>query len=293
MTTDPLLKVARLSCWTGPVIPLPLGGGITNTNFVVSDHGEQFVVRLGDDIPLHGIMRVHELAASRAAHACGLAPQIVHYEPGALVMRFIDGRPLTATDLQTPAVLERVLPVVRTCHAELARHLRGPTLMFWVFHVCRDYLATAQAGASRVAAELPGLAALNDELEHALGAITPVFAHNDLMPANFIDDGHKIWLVDWEYAGWNTPLFDLANLAANGQLPAELEDWLLAAYWGRPPDADLLRRYHAAKCASLLRETLWSVVQEQHSSIDFDYAAYTNANLARLARAYDTFAQLS
>jgi thiamine kinase-like enzyme len=287
--SDPRLKAARLSCWANPVDPIPLGGGITNTNFVVTDRGEKFVVRIGDDVPLHGILRFHELAASRAAHACGVSPEIVHHEPGALVMRFIDGRVLTAEDLRSAAYLERALETIRTYHAELARHLRGPTLMFWVFHVCRDYLETARAGVSRVASALPRLAQMNAELERALGPITPVFAHNDLLAANFIDDGRKIWLLDWEYAGWNTPLFDLANLATNNQLPPALEEWLLTTYFDQPADRGLLYRYHAARCGSLLRETLWSVVQEQHSTIAFDYGGYTDDLLARLEHAYATF----
>ena len=84
-------KAAGLSFWSGPVQPEPLTGGITNLNFVVADRGERFVVRVADDIPVHGIMRFNELAASRAAFAAGVSPEVVHAEPGALVLRFIDG----------------------------------------------------------------------------------------------------------------------------------------------------------------------------------------------------------
>jgi len=287
------MKAAHLMCWSGPVDPQPLRGGITNANFVVYDRGEKFVVRIGDDIPLHGILRFHELAVSRAAHDCGVSPEVVHHEPGALVLRFVEGRTLSAQDLHAPAMLARVLPVVRTYHTELARHLRGPTLMFWVFHICRDYLATAQAGTCCLAGQLSRLAAMNEDLEKAVGSITLVLAHNDLLPGNFIDDGRKVWLVDWEYAGWNTPLFDLANLAANCELPPDREAWLVDTYFGKPADGALRRRYHATKCASLLRETLWSVVQEQHATIDFDYADYTDRNHKRLLAAYETFKRLS
>jgi len=82
-------KAANLSFWSSPVEPEPLGGGITNTNFVVRDKGECFVVRIGNDIPLHGVMRFNEIAAARAAHAAGISPEVVYDEPGAFVMRFI------------------------------------------------------------------------------------------------------------------------------------------------------------------------------------------------------------
>ena len=103
------------------------------------------------------------------------------------------------------------------------------------------------------------------------------------------DDGDRIWLVDWDYAGFNSPLFDLSNLTSNNEFPPELEDRLLESYFGAPPDAETRRRYRAMGCASLLRETMWSMISEIHSTLDFDYVAYTEENLARFERAYAAF----
>ena len=111
--------------------------------------------------------------------------------------------------------------------------------------------------------------------------VTLVYGHNDLLPANFIDDGERIWLIDWDYAGFNSPLFDLGGLASNNGLSPMQEDWLLETYFDAPVSDALRDSYSAMKCASLLRETMWSMVSEIHSSIDFDYAAYTHENLAR------------
>ena len=85
--TPALIRARALPIWSGPVDPQPLGGGITNVNFLVEDAGRRVVVRIGDDIPVHGVMRFNELAASRAAHAAGVSPAVVHAEPGALVHR--------------------------------------------------------------------------------------------------------------------------------------------------------------------------------------------------------------
>lgn len=277
-------KVASLSIWRGSVSPEPLGGGITNKNFVVADRGEKFVVRVGDDIPQHQVMRFNERAASVAAHAAGLSPEVIHSEAGILVLRFIDGKTLGEEDVRKPEALARILPLIRRCHTEMPKHIRGPILMFWVFHVLRDYAHTLREGGSR---HLPHLSSLMDtaaELEAAVGPVEVVFGHNDLLPANFIDDGTRIWLIDWDYAGFNSPLFDLANLATNNGLAAGQEDWLLSQYFGRAPDAGLLQRYGAMKCASLLRETMWSMVSEIHSTLDFDYPAYTAMNLDRFER---------
>jgi len=116
-----------------------------------------------------------------------------------------------------------------------------------------------------------------------------VFGHNDLLAANFMDDGHRLWLVDWEYAGFNSPLFDLGGLASNSELSREQAEQALSLYFAKPVDDQLRRRACAMTAASLLRETMWSMVSEIHSTVDFNYAAYTAENLRRFEVAYATY----
>jgi thiamine kinase-like enzyme len=286
MSADPLRRAATLACWRGKVEPEPLGGGISNHNFRVQDRGRTFMVRIGDDVEVHGVLRRFELAASRAAEAAGISPAVVHAEPGAIVFQFIEGRTLLPADVREPSMLERILPLVRRTHAEIPKHLRGPAPFFWVFQVIRDYAARLREDGSRMVPDLPRLLAAAANLEQAAGPVEPVFGHNDLLAANLIDDGARLWLVDWEYGGFNSPLFDLGGLASNNGLSPEQEDWLLEAYYRAPVAQDLRRRYAAMKCASLLREAMWSMVSELHLTIDFDYQAYTAENLRRFALAY-------
>ncbi len=272
---DPLTRALSLPIWTGKASATPLGGGITNLNVLVTDANRRAVVRIGDDIPVHQIMRFNELAASQAAHAAGVSPAVLHHEPGALVIDFVDGRTMTAEDLRSQDLLEQALALVMHAHRDIPLHLRGPALTFWVFQVVRDYAATLEEGNSR---HRPALGPLLDEaaaLERAVGRIEMVFGHNDLLPGNFLHDGARMWLIDWDYGGWGSPLFDLGGLAANTGLDAAQETWMLGAYFGSPPDADLWRRYRAMKAAAALREAMWSMVQEIHSQLDFDYKGYT------------------
>jgi thiamine kinase-like enzyme len=281
----PLERAASLPIWSGPVTPEPLAGGITNLNYTVTDAGRRYLVRIGGDIPEHMIDRRNERAAARAAHAAGLAPAVRHAEDGALVIDFIDGRTLTPDDVRDPANRDRLAALVRRCHTEIPRHFRGPAQMFWPFQVIRDYAHTLRDG--RTPYDLAPLLAAAVTLERAAGPVEIVFGHNDLLPANLIDDGTRLWLVDWEYAGFNSPLFDLGGLASNAGMTEGERTALLAAYYGRTPDPHLLRRAAAMTAASLLRETMWSMVSELHSTIAFDYAAYTAENRARFDAAFE------
>jgi len=92
-----------------------------------------------------------------------------------------------------------------------------------------------------------------------------------------------------DYAGFNSPLFDLGGLASNNGLTEPQERWLLETYFETALTDALWHRYQAMKCASLLRETMWSMVSEIHSKLDFDYPAYTRQNLARFEAAFDAF----
>ena len=260
-------------------------------NFTVDDAGERYVVRIGEDIPAHGVYRVNELAAARAAHAAGISPEIVHAEPGALVMRWVDGRTLDPAGVRDPVRLERVLETVGRCHRDIPAYFRGSTPMFWVFQVVRDYARILREDASRMAGRLDDFLGRAAHLESVVGPVEIVFGHNDLLAANFIDDGERIWLIDWEYAGFNSPLFDLGGLASNNEIEADQERWMMERYLGTAPGEAMLASYAAMKCASLLREAMWSMVSEIHSEIDFDYVAYTEENLERFERAWEALAR--
>jgi thiamine kinase-like enzyme len=284
-----LERVKSLAFWQGPVAPVRVYGGITNINYKVVDAGKSYFVRVGDDIAVHHILRFNERAATAAAHAAGISPELVHAEPGVMIMRFIEGHTCTADDIRDPARLARAIQLVKRVHREIPQHITGPVLAFWVFYVIRDYVRTLDGAGSRYQSRLAELSDIADGLELAVGPVDFVFAHNDLLPGNFIDDGQRLWLIDWDYGGFNAPLFDLANLASNSNFDRAQEEWLLHTYYGRNPDDRLLASFDAMKCASLMREVMWSMVSEIYSTIDFDYAAYTADYMDRFARAYASY----
>jgi thiamine kinase-like enzyme len=268
-------KVARLACWKGPVELAPLKGGLTNISFVVTCRGEKFVARCGEDIPVHHVFRDRERAASMAAFEAGLSPELVHAEPGITVLRFIEGRTFEEADLRANA--GRLAGLLKDCHGKVARHLRGPANTFWVFHVIRDYASLIDADRRYLA--------VADRLEQAQVPLPIVFGHHDLLPGNLMDDGKRLWLIDWEYGGFGTAMFDLANLSSNGAFDAAQDDTLLDAYFAGKADDALRHSFAAMKAASALREALWAMVSDVHlKTPGVDYKAHAKDYLARFEK---------
>lgn len=281
MTDDALAdRLSRLPIWRRPVTLTPLAGGLTNLSWVADDGGEKFVVRCGHDIPVHHVFRDRERAASAAAHAAGLSPEVVHVEPGIMVMRFIEGRTFGEVDLR--ANIGRLAPLLRTCHREVGARLAGPPNFFWVFHVIRDYARTILAGSSPFAPYVPGFLEAARALEAAQVPMPVVFGHHDLLPGNIMDDGERLWLIDWEYGGFGTAMFDLANLSSNGGFDTAEDTRLLDAYFDGGVSDELRRSFRAMKAASALREAMWAMVSDIHLKIPgADYQAHAREYLRR------------
>jgi thiamine kinase-like enzyme len=257
--------------WPGQRVSIePLGGGITNRNFKVEADGRKFVLRIGGtDTELLGIDRSAEHAASSIAADLGLAPEVVAYvEPeGYLVTRYIDGE-VGKVDVDLVGAALRLL------HDGRAFPRR-----FDSFRVVEAYRDTAHERGVAVPSSYERAKELADQIERRRGNAPLRPCHNDLLNANFIDDGHHLWLVDWEYAGMGDPFFDLGNFAVNHELTEEGERALLSSYGSDDVDALVLMRF-----MSDFREAMWGIVQLAVSELDFDFAAYADEHFERLAR---------
>jgi thiamine kinase-like enzyme len=257
--------------WPGRRVSIePLGGGITNRNFKIELDGQEFVLRIGGkDTELLGIDRAAEHAASCVAAELGLGPEVVAFvEPeGYLVTRYVDGE-VGKVDV------ERAGAALRCLHD-------GPTLpgRFDSFRVVEAYRATAHEHGVAVPSSYAHAKELADKIERRRSGAPLRPCHNDLLSANFIDDGTRLWLVDWEYAGMGDPFFDLGNFAVNNELAEEGEHALLTAYGSDDGDALVLMRF-----MSDFREAMWGIVQLAISELDFDFGDYAEEHFARLAR---------
>jgi thiamine kinase-like enzyme len=258
-----------------------LGGGITNHNVKVDVDGETYVLRVaGHDTELLGIDRGVEHAATVAAAEIGIGPEVVAFvEPeGWLVTRFIDGVIPPAAALQEHATIARVGAALRLLHG-------GPVVRsrFDSFRVVEDYLDTALARGADVPESWDWAHGIAARIELARAGAPRRLCHNDLLRANFIDDGTQLRIVDWEYAGMGDPFFDLANYAVNLELDVDQRRRLLDAYAGGA-DAEDLEALELMRFMSDFREAMWGVVQAVVSALDFDFAGYAADHFARLRR---------
>ncbi|MEQ9326039.1 MAG: choline/ethanolamine kinase family protein [Rhodospirillales bacterium] len=285
---DAPARIGALPIWQGPVEIEPLKGGLSNESYTVTGGDGKFVVRLGSDYPFHHVLRSRELMTARAAHAAGFAPEVVHAEPGLMVSRFIDG--VTYGEAEVRENLEAIARLVRDFHMTMARHVSGAGFIFWVFHVIRDYGRTLVAGNSRFTDRVDFYLDLAGKLEAVQAPLPVIFGHHDLLPANFIHDGERLWLIDFEYAGFGTAMFDLAGIASNAGFGAAEAERLLETYFGAAPSPGIRQSHAAMQCASLLREAMWSMVSEIHlDAPGVDYEAYTAENLDRLSASLDSY----
>jgi thiamine kinase-like enzyme len=247
-----------------------LPGGLTNLNLKVTCSDLTVVVRVpqpGSELLL--IDRVCEHLNSQAAATAGVGAPVLEYveDPGLLVIGFLEGQTFTDDDLRHGGHLGRVAASCRQLHA-------GPRFVndFDMFTVQRSYLATVRERGFRLPARYT-------EFEHHVAQIQRAFAitptasvpcNNDLLAGNFLDDGTKLWLIDYEYSGNNDACFELGNLWSEANLTFDQLDELMAAYDGRL----LQHRVARARLWGLISKygwTLWGSIQQSVSTIDFDF----------------------
>ena len=272
--------IARVPGWEGRAhVVGALSGGITNRNHVVDVAGERFVVRLpGRDTDLLEIDRECERIAAGRAADLGLAPDVLGIFDGCLVTRFVDGHPLPPANVADAETLATIASMLRTFH-----HSGALPHTFDAFAVPELHRRAAVSRGVDIPVDYERAAPIVAEIAQAFAASPEpsVPCHNDLLAANFLRNGDRLHLLDWEYAGMNDRAFDLGNLAVNNGLGSEAEEHLVTAYHGRMSRRHLAR-LRLMRLVSDAREAMWGVVQQGISTIDFDYRAYAAEHFDRL-----------
>ena len=282
--------VARVPGWSGRSVTIePIAAGLTNANFRVDVDQRPFFVRIpGPATELLAVDRTNELMNTRAAAEAGVGPRVVHHDrvTGALVLEWLPGRTMSNAAFQEPAMPTRIATALRQLHA-------GPRFRddFDMVRLSRFYLSVVDERSIPIPAGYREHLPLIPRIEAALAADPPptVPCHNDLLAENYLDDGARLWIVDYEYSGNNDPAFELGNTAQELGFDDGRVVELCAAYYADDTGATAARlsRMRLQMIMSDVGWTLWAAIQAVISPIDYDFMGWAEERWVRAAGMLD------
>jgi thiamine kinase-like enzyme len=284
---DPAL-LGRIDVLRGkPCRVEPLPGGLTNRNYKVTTPDASYVLRHSNPSSADelAVDRRAEYENSVRAAATGVGAPVVDFLPddGVLVVGFLEGETLTDEHLQRPGILPRVAAACRRLHDGDAFVNR-----FDMFEVQGDYLGRVRRRGFRLPVgyldHTRTIGRMRDALRVRPVELRP--CNNDLLAANFIDDGKNVSIIDYEYSGNNDPYFELGNMWSECHLTLDQLEELVEAYDGAPSGSHLAR----ARLWGLMSQygwTLWASIQDATSQMDFDFWSW---GMEKYERAEATFA---
>ncbi|GLS24178.1 choline kinase [Labrys miyagiensis] len=256
------VRLAALPIWSGPVHIEPLPGGMTNRNLLVSAPQGRFVVRIVGDNAAHDIDRSAEQAATRAAAMAGLCPELFWAEPDLMVLRHVAGHTLGRANFEDKNTLSKTVDLLRNTYRKLPLYYEGPKQDRRLITILVRYADALTRGPGRWRGAVESHRPLLSMLAPRLADIPQGFAHNDVHGDNLIDDGSRLWLVDWEYAGQGQPLADIASLANNALMTENAANAALELWLGRTANDRDRASFAAMRLAAALRDLFWGYAQD-------------------------------
>jgi thiamine kinase-like enzyme len=280
--------VEKIADWRGKAITTqPLSGGLTNTNYRVDVDGTPYVVRIpGASSELLAINRENEYYNTKAAAEAGVGAKVSYYLPDekVMVLEFIHGETMSIASLQRPGMPARIAQSLKMLHA-------GPRFLhdFNMFRLTEYYLNIAGEHEVRIPDGYPKRMAAIGQIEQALlvNPLPGVPCNNDLLAENYIDDGHILRVIDFEYSGNNDPCFELGNTCQEQQYDEPRIVEMCAVYFGQPYP-DKLARMKLNMIMSDVGWTLWAAIQAKISTIDFDFWGWAVERWARAEAKMDS-----
>jgi len=287
--TTPTIEqvIAAIPDWAGRAVSADrIPAGLTNANYRVIVDGVPCFVRVpGASTELLAVDRANERFNTRAAATSGVSPQVIHELPewDVFVLEWLDATTMSNEALRAPGMPTRIARTLRQLHA-------GPRFRddFDMFRLSERYLRLVDqrdivvpAGYRAHLDRIPAI-----EAACAVHPLPAVPCHNDLLAENYLDDGERLWIVDFEYSGNDDPTFELGNTAQElGFDEAQLAE-LGASYFGEATGA-LLARMHLQMIMSDVGWTLWAAIQARISTIEYDFMGWAEERWARASAMLD------
>ncbi|GAB4443671.1 MAG: phosphotransferase family protein [Anaerolineae bacterium] len=281
--------IEKIADWRDKDVSVqPISGGLTNTNYRVEVAGTPYVVRIpGPSTELLAVNRENEYYNTKAAAEAGVGAKIAHYLPEdrVMVLEYIYGETMSIEALQRPGMPTRIAQALKLLHT-------GPRFLtdFNMFRLTEYYLEiVAEYGVRIPEGFRERMPLVYEQIEPALlvNPLPTVPCNNDLLAENYIDDGHLLRTIDFEYSGNNDPCFELGNTCQEQQYDEPRIVEMCAAYFGEPYP-EKLARMKLNMIMSDVGWTLWAAIQAKISTIDFDFWGWAVERWARAEAKMDS-----
>ena len=283
-------RLRRVPLLAGACQAVPLSGGITNRNYKVTLAAGPVVVRVYEhESSALAINRENEHLNTVAAAESGAGASVIEYLPveNMLIVGWIEGRTFSEADVRIPENLLRIADACRVLHS-------GPRFVndFNMFEIQGRYLALVRERGFRLPARYEEFMPQVGRIRAAMAASPEptVPCNNDLLAGNFIDEGPRIRLIDYEYSGNNEASFELGNIWSESTLPDELLEVLVHSYWKDLSSQELAAKVARARLWGLMSKygwTLWASISASISPIDFDYWGWGMEKYERAMAEFD------
>jgi len=284
-------KLASLSIFKGSVNLSYFKGIMTNDVYLARDDGNQYIVKVRNN-QSYGVIRAHEIAASKAAHDAGIAPALLYHDDTILVFQYIASLPLSQQIIREKVMLQRLMPLLKIAHHNVIKYLDKPHISASIFAEIMGGIFFLKKHNSPYCNKFNNYIKDCHYFNNLFISYKLVFTHSDLSYTNCLDDGDKLWLIDWEYSGFNPVLFDLADLSQKNAFTHDEDVFLLEQYYADSVNSVLYYHFHAAKCIQILCMIIWHMISEVRSHKNLDCFNVINTALDRYQQQCDYFFNL-
>jgi len=280
--------VAKIPDWKDKeVIITPLSGGLTNSNFRVDVEAIPYFVRVpGASTELLAVDRNNEVHNSKAAFVAGVGPKVIHHLPeyNVMVLEFLNGRTMSKDSLNEPGMPTRMAEAIKKLND-------GPRFLldFNMFRLTEYYLNLCKERDIKIPDGYLDRVPVVERIEKAMNVnpLDPVPCNNDLLAENYIDDGRRLWLIDYEYSGNNDPTFELGNTCQEMQFTDKQISEVCAGYFGEATP-NMIARMKLNMIMSDVGWGLWAAIQARISTIEFDFWGWTIERWGRAVEKMDS-----
>ena len=266
-------------------------GFMTNDSYIATDDNNRYIVKIEGN-KYYGVTRSHKIKASQAGYRAGVSPKVIYYDDRILIFEYIHSNHLTPEKIREKETLKSLISLIKIVHKEVVNFLEGPNLSNGIFQMINKQIFYLKEKNSPYTDKLNNFIKDCEIFRRESKSHKTVFTHNDFYYKNILYDDKKLWLIDWEFSGFNSPFLDLANVSKNNELSEDDDNFILEEYYGDSFDSNFKYKFHMLKCVSLLNGVLWSMISEIFSEKVFDYVSYTNKMLKRYEKQFDYYNSL-